>query len=70
MLKIIGWILIGLFFVCLVVERLMEDVFKRFSNICIYIAIISFIVGMIFVFCTADPCPHLIEDQYMPISYP
>ena len=70
MLKLIGWILIGIFFILLVVGRLTEDFHERFSKICAYIAILSFIVGRILVFCTIDPCPHVVEEQYMPINYP
>ena len=70
MFKIIGWILIGLFFVFYIIGKLVERFYVRIGNVCAYIAIIAFIIGMFFVFILENPCPRIIDDQYIPISYP
>lgn len=69
MLSTIPFILIILSVILLIVSMVIINDFERLGGICGALAIFLFIVAICIMAFTGS-APHIVDDQYMPISYP
>ena len=69
MLNIISYILIVLSIVCLIVSLVIRKDFEKLGGVFGVLAIILFVVA-ICILAFNGPAPHIVDDQYMPVSHP
>lgn len=69
MLNIISYILIVLSIVCLIVSLVIRKDFEKLGGVFGVLAIILFVVA-ICILAFNGSAPHIVDDQYMPVSHP
>lgn len=69
MLNIISYILIVLSAICLIVSLIIRKDFEKLGGVLGVLAIILFVVA-ICILAFSGSAPHIVDDQYLPVSYP
>lgn len=69
MLNIISYILIVLSAICLIVSLIIRKDFEKLGGVLGVLAIILFVVA-ICILAFSGSAPHIVDDQYMPVSHP
>ena len=69
MQSLLAYIFIVLSVLLLVVSLLIRKDFERAGGICAVVAIILLVIAICMLAFTGA-APHIVEDQYMPVSYP